>query len=157
MLLIAYNSALDMGSTQTLIGDWTWEKFPSRKVAWAGQVGLTSAKMLQAALAEFGFLTTHAEFPPYFPAILAWTHLKIAIGSHKPVLALVDATILWGHQARGLHWIVVVGILNDTVWFNDPAYGTRSQLPKQTFLEAWRLPPEYKGYEALVPENPLPP
>jgi len=168
MLSAAYaedGAAPDVAFLRDLLGYWSWGAFPLRRLQMPGyDAGMTTPGMMRATLEEW---VTDVRFAPvdhpWIPAE-AWgiVTLKRQLVEGRPLLALVQSSTLWGVRTAGLHWIVVRGIADGVVSYNDPADGTRSEVPLDRFWRAWRLSEPYRSlplvgaFQALVPDRPVP-
>jgi len=168
MVLSAYQGVSEPGSVRVIrdvLGEWTWQAFPLRQMRLPGyDAGMTTRHMMQAALERFepSVGWKPAEHPWLPPEAWSVIVLKQALSERRPLVVLAEAKTLWGIEVAGLHWVVVRGIENGQVVFNDPADGTVAHLPLDRFWQAWRLPDAYRGlpmvagFEALMPDRSLP-
>ena len=168
MLVGAYAGAAggdELTHLRDRAGRYSWEAYPIRRLRLPGHdPGLTTAPMLEATIHDLTRdVQVTATSHPWIPRE-AWSlaTLKRALVDGRPVLALVQASILWGVRTPGLHWVVVRGLERGAVAYNDPADATRSEAPLGRFWLAWRLAELYRslyaggGFQALVPDRPLP-
>ena len=57
---------------------------------------------------------------------------------HLPTIAFVNTEALPNHELEGYHAVVVVGLTEETVYLNDPAFETApTAVPLDHFLLAW--------------------
>jgi len=148
------------------LGRWTWDRFPLRRVALPGyDAGMTTPSMLLEALGHFApSLTWRDGFAhPWLPReIHALATLRAYLDQGRPVLALVQTRVLWGFDAPGLHWVVVRGLADGHVVFNDPGDGLVGRVPVAQFYRAWRLDPLFRSlgsirsFVGLVADRPIP-
>ncbi|MCB9729538.1 MAG: C39 family peptidase [Deltaproteobacteria bacterium] len=165
MLLAAYRG-LEGPSLDALrdeVGAWSWERFPMRSWHLPGRSGgMTTASMVGAILDHFGAPERFSPLAHEGGRSGALFALTGAVSTRRPVLALVEAPILWGTHKPGLHWIVVRGFEGDRVVFNDPADGKRWKIRVESFLSAWHLSAVYRaipgiqGYTAFVADREMP-
>jgi|GEM_PF-3338058 len=168
MLLAAYDGARDEGELSALreaLGYWSWDTFPLRQLSLPGyDAGMTTLGMLRATLDHFARDVAfepveHAWLPGELWSIVA---LKRAVVERRPLLTLVHSATLWNVRTAGLHWVVVRGIEGGTVIYNDPADGSRSEVPFDRFWRAWRLTEIYRSlpmvaaFQALAPDRAVP-
>jgi len=152
-----------------LVGEWSWQAFPLRQMRMPGyDPGMTTREMMRQSLDAFG-ASADVGFEivrhPWIP-LEAWSvlSLKRSVVEHRPVVVLAEAATLWNlPTATGLHWVVVSGLDDGRIVFNDPADGTVSSVPIDRFWTAWRLSSLYRslpmvdGFEALVADRSLMP
>ena len=168
MLLAAYEgieNSDELLALRDAIGYWSWDQFPLRQLSLPGyDAGMTTPGMLQATLEHFSDDVTFASVEhPWIPAeVWSLVALKRALVERRPVLALVQSSTLWNVRTPGLHWIVVRGIEDGVIIYNDPADGTRSEVSLERFWRAWRLSELYRSlpmvgpFQSLVPDLPIP-
>lgn len=149
------------------IGSWTWDEFPLRRLkAFGFDAGMSTPAMMLASLNRFSDGVTFADIGathPWLPRE-AWAVilLRARLESGRPLIALVQSSVLWGGSGPGLHWIVVRGLEDGKVIFNDPADGQRTHVTLSRFWTAWRLNPMFRdlgvirSFVALTPDRPLP-
>ena len=167
MLLAAYaDGPARAEALRDAVGRWTWDRFPLRRVALPGyDAGMTTPTMLLHALRHFA---PHVRWRdgfdhPWLPReVHALATLRGYLDEGRPVLALVQTRVLWGFDAPGLHWVVVRGLRDGQVLFNDPGDGLVGRVPVAQFYEAWRLDPLFRhlgsitSFVGLVADRPLP-
>lgn len=150
-----------------LVGEWSWQAFPIRQMRIPGyDAGMTTREMMRQSLDAFGAADdVHFEVVghPWIP-LEAWSILamKRHLAEHRPLVVLAEAKTLWAlPKASGLHWVVVRGVEDGQVVFNDPADGLVSKVPLERFWSAWHLSEIYRslpmvdGFEALVADRSL--
>lgn len=148
------------------LGRWTWDHFPLRRISLPGyDAGMTTPTMLLRALRHFAPTVRWRDGfkHPWLPRQLhALATLRAYLEEGMPVLALVQTRVLWGFDAPGLHWIVVRGLEDGQVVFNDPGDGLVGRVPVAQFYRAWRLDPLFRrlgsigSFVGLVGDRPLP-
>ncbi|HRE90666.1 MAG TPA: papain-like cysteine protease family protein [Myxococcota bacterium] len=161
----APETAPSVRELRDLIGEWTWQAFPMRQMRLPGyDSGMTTRHMMKTSMERFRpevgwHPVEHAWLP-----LEAWSivTLKKAVAERRPLVVLAEARTLWGLDVAGLHWVVVTGLDQGQVRFNDPADGAAAAIPLERFWTAWRLSPIYRslpmvaGFEALLPDRSLP-
>ena len=167
MLLGAYQGhrGADLERLRDRIGDWSWSKFPLRRLRVPGRgAGLTTASMIRASLERFGGALSfddHRSLADLSRA-QAFDNLQVWLGDERPVLVLVASGPLWEQSIIGLHWIVVIGIRDQMIVFNDPADSRQEAISIPQFMEAWRIGspltglPSVESYTAFVAGQSLP-
>jgi hypothetical protein len=168
MLLAGYQGTQTRAELEALreaIGYWSWDMFPLRQLSLPGfDAGMTTPGMLRATLEHFADDVAFAPIGhPWLPAeVWSVATLKRALAERRPILALVQSATLWNVRTAGLHWVVVRGIEDGVVIYNDPADGTRSEVAFDRFWRAWRLSDLYRSlpmvgpFQALAPDVPVP-
>lgn len=168
MLLAGYQGTATQAELEALreaIGYWSWDMFPLRQLRLPGyDAGMTTPGMLRATLDHFADDVAFAPVEhPWLPAeVWSVATLKRALVERRPLLALVQSATLWNVRTAGLHWVVVRGIEDGVVIYNDPADGTRSEVPFDRFWRAWRLSELYRSlpmvgaFQALAPNVAVP-
>lgn len=138
------------------IGSWSWDRFPMRSWHLPGHSpGMTTPAMLASALAHFGGAVRfdrlgHSFLPAEAHALPA---LVRALSEGRPVIALVESSVLWGTHGAGLHWIVLRGLEGGEARYNDPGDAGVFAIPLGRLWRAWRLGAAYHllpGVEAFV-------
>jgi hypothetical protein len=170
MVLAAYAGQTHRAELEQLrdrLGQWSWGQFPLRRFkAFGYDAGMTTPAMMLDTLNRFGGGLTFADIGaehPWLPRE-AWAIvlLRASLQTGRPLIALVQSSVLWGSTGPGLHWVVVLGLEGGQVIFNDPADGQRNQVTLTRFWDAWRLNPLFRdlgvirSFVALAPDRPLP-
>lgn len=136
------------------IGMWSWDRFPRR--AWhlpGADPGMTTPSMLHASLHAFAEDLRFARVSHPFLPMEAWAlpALRGAVAQGRPVIALVDSSVIWGTSRPGLHWVVVRGFDDDQVLYNDPGDAGVFTIPAHRFWLAWRLNGVFRNLPGLGP------
>jgi len=61
-----------------------------------------------------------------------------AIRDGLPIIALIDPSELYGGIAGVGHFVVIIGLKKDAVFYHDPAMGDHLSIARETFERAWR-------------------
>ncbi len=136
------------------VGMWSWERFPQR--AWhlpGADPGMTTPSMLHASLHAFaGELSFDRISHPFLP-MEAWAlpALHAAVTDGRPVITLVESSVIWGTGRPGLHWVVVRGLDGGDVLYNDPGDAGVFRIPGHRFWRAWRLNGVFRNLPGLDP------
>ena len=147
------------------IGSWSWSRFSLRRWHLPGRgAGLTTAPIVSAALDRFGAPLSFGDSARLSGATReqAFERLRDWLGAGRPVLVLVSSGPLWDQATIGLHWVVVTGLRDQRVVFNDSADRSREQISISRFMEAWHIGapltalPSVESYTAFVADQALP-
>lgn len=130
---------------QDRLGQWSWEKYPIRRLSLPGyDAGASTPDVLKATMNQFApkgltFGTTSKH--PWVPKELwSMVALRAELEASRPVVVLVSSKLIWDMpSAVGLHWVVVRGLEDGKVVFNDPADKTRRLIDADRFWQAWAL------------------
>lgn len=126
-----------------LIGKWTWENDPARRWYLPGtDAGMTSPDTMKASIERFApsLKLAMRRLPLDTRATDVWHKLTRDLRANKPTLALVMSSKLWQLDSISLHWVVIVGVRDNTVIFSDPADGKVMEMSAMRFFDAWRMP-----------------
>lgn len=168
MALGAYQGVGDATGIKVIrdvVGEWTWQVFPVRQMRLPGyDAGMTTRHVMKAALEHFEPSVRWKPVGHRWLPLEAWSlfALKKSVAERRPMMVLAEARTLWGLDVPGLHWVVVRGLEDNHVVFNDPADGAAAKIPLDRFWRAWRLPDVYRGlpmvagFEGLMPDRSLP-
>lgn len=165
MAVAAFGSDRPVLELRDTIGEWTWQAFPMRQMRLPGyDAGMSTRHMMKVSMEHFQPEVGWAPVEHAWLPLEAWSivMLKKATAERRPLVVLAEARTLWGLDVAGLHWVIVTGIDQGQVRFNDPADGAATAIPLDRFWTAWRLSPIYRslpmvaGFESLVPDRSLP-
>jgi ABC-type bacteriocin/lantibiotic exporter with double-glycine peptidase domain len=56
-----------------------------------------------------------------------------------PVIALIDAAVLYGGNPVSGHFVVALHMQDDQLFYHDPAMGPGRSVPVKLFLSAWKV------------------
>ncbi|MGH7454982.1 MAG: cysteine peptidase family C39 domain-containing protein [bacterium] len=56
-----------------------------------------------------------------------------------PVIALIDAAVLYGGNPVSGHFVVALNMQNDQIFYHDPTMGPSRSVPVKLFLSAWKV------------------
>ena len=152
----------DLVRLRDAMGQWSWDAFAVRRLRLPGtDAGASPPHVLKTMLNRFSpsglSFDVRSGTHPWLPAQLwASINLRAQLESGRPVLALVTSSVIWNQpSALGLHWIVVRGVGEDGVVFNDPADRTRRVVSLARFWRAWTLDGVFSAlfdrYTTVVP------
>jgi hypothetical protein len=165
MVIGAYEGIADpieLSLLRDKLGDWSWATDAIRRLKIPGiEGGWTTPELLAESLNKFSDKTYFRTVSLNEDLPSAWVSLLISaiVADGRPLATLIQTSKLWPRTTESLHWVVVRGITSTHVILNDPADGTRSLVPIQRFIEAWKLSelfrtlPFISGYAAVVGRN----
>jgi predicted double-glycine peptidase len=68
---------------------------------------------------------------------MTWKRVKELLDERKPIIALVDANLLYLGRVGLGHFVVIIGLENDNVIFHCPVIGENIVVGKSIFSAAW--------------------
>lgn len=77
---------------------------------------------------------------------MTWNRLRELLDERKPIIALVDANLLYLGRVGLGHFVVIIGLENDNVIFHCPVIGGNIVSEKNIFSAAWAR----SGYEGVI-------
>ena len=77
---------------------------------------------------------------------ITWKQVKKLLDERKPIIALVDANLLYLERMGLGHFVVIIGLENDNVIFHCPVIGENIVAGKGIFSAAWAR----SGYEGVI-------
>jgi len=95
------------------------------------QVGLViHVKNLPPGLEKLGFLSEVAEN-------FSLESLKEALNNGIPVIALLDPAVLYGGLQGFGHFVIIIGLEENVIYYHDPDMGIELAKDVQLFFSAW--------------------
>ena len=77
---------------------------------------------------------------------MTWQRIRELLDERNPIIALIDANLLYLGRVGLGHFVVIIGLENDNVIFHCPVIGENIVADKGIFFAAWVR----SGYEGVI-------
>lgn len=104
-------------------------EFELEEACETGWLGNTSSELV-ACIEGFGFMSEEVER-------INVQFIKKAIEKNRPLIALIDPAVLYGGLEGFGHFVVITGITNDKIYYNDPDIDKDLARDIKDFFKAW--------------------
>jgi ATP-binding cassette subfamily B protein len=104
-------------------------EFELEEACETGWLGNTSSELV-TCIEGFGFMSEEVER-------INVQFLKKEIEKNRPLIALIDPAVLYGGLEGFGHFVVITGIVNDKIYYNDPDLDRDLARDIKDFFKAW--------------------
>ncbi len=104
-------------------------EFELEEACETGWLGNTCSELV-ACIEGFGFMSEEVEK-------INVQFIKKAIEKNRPLIALIDPAVLYGGLEGFGHFVVITGIVNDKIYYNDPDIDKDLARDIKDFFKAW--------------------